>query len=341
VEKEEIKAAKTQETDRAAAPSEQSESRPADQRWILALQHSAGNRAVADLLARAPRAPDAIQGAPSELSVQRAPDGPEEEPVPKEERVWPVAWPEEAEGERNEPCFDPDSQSMIKAGSAWADGAAGELSKMPPDLQTAAGAIKAAAESWESASGSDPGQAQLNEAKATLNRAWVTVSTRVEPVGAMLEQLRAAAMAAFSTAADAATTRDGPLPREEVKEGEPDTFPCFEEGQRATITKACLLAHEAAAELGKRPPDYVKALATLRSAHGALTGVGGLEPGQKMLDGAMATLGTVLDGVDAYLTPVATVVANAAEDLRSASAQANATLDMAKRGEYYREPSPG
>jgi hypothetical protein len=249
--------------------------------------------------------------------------------------VWPVAWPEETEGERNEPCFEPESLAMIKAGVAWADGAAGELSAMPPNLEVAVGAIKAASQSWEGASGSDPGQAKLNEARATLDRPWVRVSTYVEPVGAMLESLRAGAMSVVGDAREAASAMTEPESADEKPE------PCFEPGQQAEIGRAIRLATDAATELDKRPPDYGKAMTMLKNAYSLLHANGGLEPGNARLKAAVGTLGSLLDVVEAYLMPVATVVAEAAADLREASAQASEAADMAKPGPFRQPPPPG
>lgn len=323
MEKEEIQAARIHEIDRTAAPGNRPETRTADERSILALQRSAGNRAVELLLARSPRAPGEAGGAPFALPVQREPDGPLQE-----ERVWPVAWPEETEGESHQPCFDPEAQSAIGVGVAWADSAVTDLTSMPPIFQAAVPTIEAALTSWEGAYGAEPGQTALNEAKDTIRRAGVRVSARTEPVDAMLERLTTAAVIASGDASAASTMMTQPASTED------EPRPCFEEGQQAVIAEAVNLADTAATELARRPPDYRRALATLRTATTKLAALGGEGPGQAKLQGAVATLDRVIDAVDAYLTPVETVVAEAAADVQAASAQARQAAEMLKPAPY-------
>lgn len=328
MEKEEIQTAKTPETDQTVAPGNRAETRTADQRWILALQRSAGNRAVATLLAHAPRTRGVGRVTLSELPLQRKPDGPpEEEPWPEEPVPRPILWPEEAEGERNEPCFDPDSQAMIGAGVRLADAVAAELVAMPPDLETAVKNIAVVLnDCWGHAGGSAPGQTELNEAMDVIQQAGTRVSAYVAPVSTMLEQLASEAQAASGDAREAASTITEPASADEKPE------PCFEEAQQALIGRAVLLTQDAVTELRKRPPDYPKALATLRNAANMLGALGGAEPGQAKLKGAVERLNLVVDSVRVYLTPVATVLAEAAMAVRAASAQAREAADMAKPG---------
>jgi hypothetical protein len=323
VENEEIRTTKIREIERAAAPGYRPKTRTPDERSILALQHSAGNRAVGALLAGAPRMPGVGDAAAFGLPVQREPEDP-----PEEERVWPVVWPEETEGETNEPCFDADAKSAIGLGVAWADSAVADLTSMPPNFQAAVPTMETAFASWEGAFGGDPGQTALNEAKDTISRAGVRVSARTEPVESMLEQLTTAAVAASGDASAAATMMTTP------ESAEDESRPCFEEGQQAVIAQAVTLADTAATELAKRPPDYRRALATLRSATTKLASIGGEGAGQAKLKGAVATLDRVVDAVDAYLTPVEAVVAEAAADVQAASAQARQAAEMLKPAPY-------
>jgi len=307
---------------------------------LLALQRAAGNAAVVQLLrargTAAVPAPVVYRAGGSAripalaTPLQRKPDGPpEEEPWPEEPVSRPILWPEEAEGERNEPCFDPDSQAMIKAGATLADAAAAHLVAMPPDLETAVNDIAGALnDCWERALGAIPGETALGEAKARIQQAGLHVGAYVAPVSAMLEQLALAAQAASADASEASTMMTRPRSAEE------EPLPCFEDGQKAVIARAVALANNAATELGKRPPDYPRALATLRNAATMLGGLGGEEPGQAMLKGAVDKLYSVVDGVQVYLTPVAKVVAEAAADVKAASAQARQAADMARPGPY-------
>jgi len=323
VENEEIQAIRIRDAERTAAPGLRPETRSADERSILALQQSAGNRAVEALLAGASRAPAVGGASPLRLPVQREPDGP-----PKEDRVWPVVWPEETEGETNEPCFDADAKSAIGLGVAWADSAVADLTSMPPNFQAAVPTMETALASWEGAFGGDPGQTALNEAKDTISRAGVRVSARTEPVESMLGQITTAAVVASGDASAAATMMTTPASAED------ESRPCFEEGQQAVIAQAVTLADTAATELAKRPPDYRRALATLRSASTKLASIGGEGAGQAKLKGAVATLNLVVDAVDAYLTPVEAVVAEAAADVQAASAQARQAAEMLTPSPY-------
>ena len=335
MEKEEIQAARTPEADRTAAPGGRAGTHSADGRWILALQRSAGNRAVGRLLGHASQARGVGRRPPLELPLQRKPDGPEdEEPAPQEE-PWPeepvsrpILWPEEAEGERNVPCFDPDSQAAIGSGAASADAAAAHLSVMPPDLQSAVAEMEIARLTWGGAAGANPGQTTLNEAMETIGRAGVAVNAYVEPVGGALDRLQRAAVEASSDASEASAAMTAPASAEEEPE------PCFQEGQQAAIAAGVALADDAAAELGNRPPDYPKALATLKNAANKLDAVSGGEPGESRLKGVVARLRAAATGVEAYLTPVETVVAGAAAAVRAASAQAREAADMAKPGPH-------
>jgi len=325
VEKEELETARTPEIDRTAASGGRAQTRTADERSILALQRSAGNRAVGSLLAHAPRARGTGPVAPIQLPLQRKPDDPpEEEPWPEEPVSRPILWPEEAEGERNEPCFNPEFQARIGTGATWADAAAGDLTAMPPNFVGAVPTIEAALESWGSALGSDPGKTALNEAMATIGRARDRVSVLVEPVGAVLEQASVAAVTAAGDASAARTMMAKPASADE------EPRPCFDDGQQAEIAEAVNLADAAGTELGRRPPSYRRALTMLTNAAAKLDALGGEEPGQARLKGAGVLLNRVADSVDAYLTPVEAVVAAAAADVRAASAQAREAAEMAK-----------
>ena len=247
--------------------------------------------------------------------------------------MWPVVWPEETEGETHEPCFDSEAKSAIGAGIAWADSAVPDLTSMPPNFEGAVPTIEAALSSWEGAYGAEPGQTALNEAMDTIRRAAVRVSARTEPVGAMLGRLTTAAVSASSDASAAGAMMTTPASAEE------QPWPCFDEGQKGVIAEAVNLADTAATELARRPPDYRSALATLRSATTKLAALGGEAPGQAKLKGAVATLDRVIDAVDAYLTPVETVLAEAAADVQAASAQARQAAEMLKPAPYSPDES--
>lgn len=321
MEKEELQAAKTPEVDRTATGGTRVETRTADERSILALQRSAGNRAVGTLLARGPRTPGVGGVSLLELPVQREPDGP-----PKEERVWPVEWPKETEGERNEPCFDPGFQATILAGADSADKAGAYLSAGPPDLERAVAEIETAHADWISVDGSHPGRAALDEAISGIRRVGLAVAAYVMPVSERLEILKQDATDAFSSVADAATSMTKP----ESPDEEPE--PCFVDSQQEAIQKAAALAHAAGSELDKRPPNYPAALATLRNAANSIRAVKGREPGQASLRSAVKTLDELIIQVGVYLAPVEAVVAEAAVAAKTASAQARAAADMSRRG---------
>jgi hypothetical protein len=222
-----------------------------------------------------------------------------------------------------EPCFDSDAQAEIGLGVAWADAAAAHLTAKPPSLDAAVAELAGALETWEGTSGSDPGQSSLNEAKDVVRRPAVRVSAYSEPVSAMLEQLSVAAVTASGDASAAKTMMTEPASADE------EPRPCFEEGQQAVIAEAVNLADGAATELTRRPPDYRKALAALRTAAANLGSLGGEAPGQAALQGAVSTLDRVVDGVGAYLAPVDSVVTEAASDVEAASAQAREAAGMA------------
>lgn len=309
--------------------------RATDERAILALQRSAGNRAVGGLLAgprggaTRPASTPYRRASFPPLVVQRGPG----DEIPSEDLPRPIAWPEEVEGERNEPCFDEDSRGAILVGSALANGVAADLGSMPPDLQGGLAGIKSALGSLERASGAQPGQGRLDEATDLVRRAAARLSVYAEPVAAMLEQLSTAAVAASTDALSAAgATTEPPKPAEGEEAEEPR--PCFEEEQKAAIAQGAALADAAAAELARRPPDYRKALGMLSRAYTVLDGQGGQEPGQSKLRGALATLDKAINAVDAYLTPVEQVVADVAADLKDAGAVAGEAMEMAKPGPY-------
>ena len=137
MEKEEIQTAKTPEIDQTVAPDSRAETRTADQRWILALQRSAGNRAVGTLLAHAPRTRgvgrvtlSALLSSGSRMAHRRR--------AGRRSRCRG-----RSSGRRRRrvsatsPVSTLKSQSMIGAGVALADAVAAELVAMPPDLETA------------------------------------------------------------------------------------------------------------------------------------------------------------------------------------------------------------
>jgi hypothetical protein len=335
VETDEVQVARAADVDREACPRDRSAARPVDARSILGLQRSAGNRAVGALLASTAQPPGAGDAVRAAIPVQRQPTGPDPDAWAPE----PVRWPEEAEGERNEPCFDEDAKASIVLGSVWANSAATDLTSMPPLLEDGNRMIAWALSSWEGVLGVEPGQAALGEAMDLLREAGTRVSAVIAPVNSMLEQLSTAAVTASSEASAAATMSTRPAGQEgEYDFEDPDASepprPCFDDGQQALIADAVRLADTAATELSRRPPDYRHALTLLQNAAGALAAIGGEEPGQAKLTGAIAMLDRVIAGVDAYLTPVETVVADAGADVKSAVARANEASEMAKRGRY-------
>jgi hypothetical protein len=321
----------------AKTPAVPASGAPGGPSWsVLALQRSAGNRAVTSLVSRS-GAPAAGRGGSSPAVLQRQPDDEADEvELPEEERVWPVAWPEETEGEQHAECFDPDTRTDIVTGAMQALSASRKLATMPPKLEEAVGEIYATLDIWTPAAGlgEGPGVAALNEAISMARRAGERLAIYVVQVPTILEALSQAATEA-GTAAGAAAEAMTPAPPapegEEVpEEGEAadQSRPCFDEDQQAIIVTAVGDADAAASELNQRPPNYPKALRQLRAASTALAGVGGEAPGQAMLQGAVATLDAAIESVHAYLTPVEKVVAEATADMRVASAQANRAAVM-------------
>jgi hypothetical protein len=323
VDKEELQAIRIREANRTAAPDPRPETRSTDERSILALQQSAGNRAVEALLAGAPGARGVADAAAFGIPVQREPEDP-----PREERVWPVVWPEETEGETNEPCFDPGFQATILTGADAADRAGACLSARPPDLEQALAEMGVAHASWTSVDGSNPGRAALDEAISGIQRIGVGVAAYVLPVSERLQILKQDAMTAFGSVADAAGSMTEP--------GSPDEEPvgCFDDQQQVALQKAASLAYAAGSELDKRPPNYPVALGTLRSAANSLRAVKGREPGQASLRSAVKELDELVIQVGVYLAPVEAVVAEAAVAVKTASAEARAAADMSRRGAF-------
>lgn len=319
------------EISRVGAPHVESDVRTPEERSILALHQSAGNRAVATLLLEGRRRP----GRP------RATEAPGRRPRPaqrQEERGAgpsdytppPMLWPMEAEGERNEPCFAPDAQRAIGVGNLLADTAASTLSAAAPDLEGAVQDMEAALSSWEGATGAEPGMAMLTDAKETLGRAGARVSIYVTPVADMLQNLTTGTRAAAGEAREASgMTRE----REATGYRAPDeetSEPCFDTRQQALIAEGATLAEVAAAELARRPPDYRRVLRIIDGAAEKLGTIGGSQPGQAKLSSAVASLDRMGDVVNAYLTPVEKVVSEAAADIREASAAAFAAAEAAK-----------
>jgi hypothetical protein len=303
---------------------------------MLAIQRSAGNRAVSSLVAGF-QAPSARRGSVTPAVLQRQPDGGSSEvELPDEERVWPVEWPEESEGEQHAECFGPEARAEIVTGAMQALSASRKLTTMPPKLEEAVGEIYATIDIWVPAVGlgEDPGAAALNEAISMARRAGDRLAVYVVQVPTVLEALSQAATEAGSaaSAAAAAMTPAPPQPEgeelPEESEAADQSRPCFDEGQQAIIAGAVNDADAAANELNHRPPDYPKALRQLRAASTALAGLGGEEPGQATLQEAIATLDAAIESVHAFLTPVEKVVAEAAADTRIASAQANRAAVM-------------
>jgi hypothetical protein len=75
-------------------------------------------------------------------------------------------------------------------------------------------------------------------------------------------------------------------------------------------------------------------LTLLQNAAATLATIGGEELGQAKLTSAVTMLDRVIAGVDTYLTPVETVVADAGADVKAAVARANEASEMARRGRY-------
>lgn len=309
---------------------------------ILRLQRVAGNRAVDGLI----RGGRPAQRGRREMGLRHAVQrfwgdeelGPTEETPIESDFVPPsLQWPSEAEGERNEPCFTPESQGQILDGAAHADVAASGLFKMPPDLEGSAKELVAARESWEATGGSEPGQGELSAAASKAAGATERLATYIVPVRNMLEASAAGTRGAAQAARDASTMKTEPAAAPGQIAPEPE--PCFEDGQIAIINEGAALADAAAAEIDVRPPDFRKSVEYLRAAADMLEGVGGSEPGQGQLKNAVATLDRVADVIEAYITPVEAVVADAARDAQAASQQAREASEMSVRGPYA-PPTP-
>jgi hypothetical protein len=324
-----------------------------DDRSILRLQRTAGNRAVGALL-RARTAPGARPDASRGQVLQRDKWGDEdlgpteEPPIPGDFEPPSIQWPSnDAQGEPNEPCFSQEAQAMIGEGAAEADVAASHLFTMPPDLPGAVKEMEAALAAWEQVAGEEPGMGLLTGAKDKLAGAGSRVSVYVTPVAEMLARLSKGAQTASSDAEDASSMlheeEDDPkhyTPPEE----KPPAQDCFDVDQKAVIAEGVALADVATTELDKRPPDYRAAFKLLDDAAVKLGGVGGKEPGQAKLTTAVTTLSRVADVVEAYLDPVESVVSAAATDVQDASAAARDASEAAKRGSYApgsKEPKAG
>jgi len=338
VQKEELQNAPVPGIDRKVAPAERAGTPSTGPLSILALQRSAGNRAVGSLLVRTGRTSAAVRTAPFDLSVQREPGEPgpdEEDEFPAEEpESRPIIWPEDAEAETNEPCFAPEFRARIGVGVAWADSAAADLTARPPNLQSAVSTMGAADECWAATDGTNPGKAVLDGARATIGRALARVAVRIEPVDATLIAAKNTVLGAGMDASMASTMMTTPAkPTSESEEPE-EPEPCFEEGDQGLIAVAVSLTETAAAEFGRRPPDYRKALATLRSAIAKLGIVGGREPGRARLAEIAAQLVTVADGVDSFLSPVEAIVVEAAADVQNAADDARGAAELTKPGPY-------
>jgi hypothetical protein len=322
---------------RPGGPLEERTGTTSDERSILRLQGLAGNRAVGSLLAGSARAGPGR----TRPVVQRDFWGdedlnptPEEPPIPSDFEPPTLQWPQnDAQAERNEPCFSPDSQTMITEGIAHADVAASDLTKMPPDIAEAVSEISAAQEQWNQVIGSpEPGNGEMQAAVAKISGAQERISIYVMPVNDMLNATATGAQLAAADAREAATMKT-----EETTSG-PGDEPCFEDGQQSIIREGAELAEKAAFMLDARPPDYVKAVETIRAAADKLGGVGGTPPGQAKLTGAVTQLNRVADALEAYLTPVVKVLADAAKDVQAASSQALEAKDMSIRGPYAPPP---
>jgi hypothetical protein len=312
-----------------------------DDRSILGLQRTAGNRAVGALL-RARTAPRARPDASRRPVLQRdwwgdEDLGPTEEPpIPGGFEPPTIQWPSnDAQGEPNEPCFSQEAQALIGEGATQADVAASHLFTMPPDLPGAVKEMEAALAAWEQVAGEEPGMGLLTGAKDKLAGAGSRVSVYVTPVFEMLARLSKGAQTAASDADDASSMLHEEEPTEYTPpEQKPPAQDCFDDDQKALIAEGVALADVATTELDKRPPDYRAAFKLLDDAAVKLGGVGGKEPGQAKLTTAVTTLSRVADVVEAYLDPVESVVSAAATDVQDASAAARDASEAAKRGSY-------
>jgi hypothetical protein len=305
---------------------------------ILRLQRMAGNQAVGSLIKPGARPDFTRRAVARRLALQRfwgdeelnpTPD----EPIESDFEAPMIQWPSEAEGERNEPCFTPESQAAILEGVAQADVGASGLFKMPPDLEASALALVAAREVWEQTGGSEPGSSQLSTATGLVGGASERVAIYVAKAREVFEAAADGTRSAAKEARAAATTMEEP---EEPQAGQTpeEPEPCFDPTQVGLINEACNLADAAAAEIDLRPPNFRKAIEYVRAAADQLDAIGGSEPGQKQLKGAIATLDRVASLMEAYVTPVEQVVKEAAEDAQKASAMAREASDMSIRGPY-------
>jgi hypothetical protein len=313
---------------------------------ILRLQRMAGNRAVGSLIKPGARPAVTRRKVARSLAVQRFWGDEElnptpEEPIESDFEPPMIQWPSEAEGERNEPCFTPESQAAILEGVAQADVGASGLFKMPPDLEASALALVAAREVWEQTGGSEPGSSKLSAATALVGGASEQVAIYVAKAREVFEAAADGTRSAAKEARAAATAMQEP---EEPPAGQApaEPEPCFESNQVALINEASYLADAAAAEIDLRPPNFHKSIEYVRAAGDQLQAIGGAEPGQKQLKGAIATLDRVANLMEAYVTPVEKVVKQAAEDAQEASAMAREASDMSIRGPYAppEEPTP-
>ena len=310
---------------------------------ILQLQATAGNQAVGTLIGRGSWARSGPGGI-GRRAVQRKTNfwGDEElnptpeEPIPSDFEPPTIQWPSnDAEGERNVPCFSPESQTAIKDGVAHADLASGSLTKMPPDISDAVKEITAAQEQWNQLMGSpEPGGGELQAATKKITAAQERISIYVVPVNDILNATATGTQLAAADAREAATMKT------ESSDTSPGEEPCFEEGQQSLIREGAELAEKGAFMLDARPPDYKKAIETIQSAADKLAAIGGSPPGQAKLQGAVTQLNRVASALDAYLTPVVKVVADAAADIQAASSQAMEASDMSIRGEYAPKAEP-
>jgi len=313
---------------------------------MLQLQRFAGNRAVGTLMKPGARPEVTRRAVAMRLAVQRFWGDEElnptpEEPIESDFEPPTIQWPSEAEGERNEPCFTPESQAAILEGVAQADVGASGLFKMPPDLEASALALVAAREVWEQTGGSEPGSSNLSAAVGLVGGASERVAIYVAKAREVFEVAAEGTRNAANEARAAATAMEEP---EEAGAGQTpaEPEPCFESNQVALINEASNLADAAAAEIDQRPPNFKKSIEYVRAAADQLQAIGGKEPGQKQLKGAIATLDRVANLMEAYVTPVEKVVREAAEDAQKASALAREASEMSIRGPYAppEEPIP-
>ncbi len=309
---------------------------------ILRLQATAGNRAV-DTLIRGGMQRDLRHGGNGLRAVQRQTNfwgdeelnpTPEEPPIPGDYEPPSIQFPQnDAEGVRNEPCFQPEAQTMITDGVMHADLASAALTKMPPDIAEAVAEISETQVQWNQMKGSpEPGGGAMQAATDKISGAQERIGIYVVPVNDMLN---AAATATQEAAADAKTASN--METENGPDGEPAER-CFDDLQQSSIRAAAEEAEKGAALLDARPPDYKKAIDTIRGAADKLEGIGGTAPGQTKLKEAIAKLRRVTDALEAYLTPVAKVLADAAKDIQAASTAASDAKDMSIRGEFAPKP---